>query len=282
MKRFFERKQNRVLVAVIVAALVLVVAVILTVTVTRKHKAYEPETTVPPMELLTDAPVAAETTAEATETESSETDVQTSSKKDENTSVSESDAPKKDKNKDKDKAGGSGSGNKSPVINLGSILLEGRWGMTEYISPSELFDADFLAETGFNKKLCVSTTYRFNKNKTFIITYEVGDENDYVAALREAYKIYYKDEHPEWTPETLDNRMDQDAWKTFWEICEEVIGVSYNAAQISGTYSNDDTTIYYQCDGVAFSETYVIKDKTLTLTGSSEGNDGYPITLTRW
>lgn len=64
---------------------------------------------------------------------------------------------------------------------------------------------------------------------------------------------------------------------------EAVIGVRYDAAEVTGTYSNDETTITYQCDGGwSFSESYVIKDKTLTLTGSSEGNDGYPITLTRW
>lgn len=281
MKKFFENKRNRIIVA-IAAVVILLTVVIATVVVTRKKKAYEPNTTAPSVEVLTEEPTVTEAESESqasTEPVPTEnTDTQSESKTDKNEKTQNS----KSDNASKDKSENNGSNDKKPVINLGSIQLEGRWGMTEYISPSELLDADFIAETGFNKKLSVSTRYQFNSDKTFVITYTVNDENDYVAALREAFIIYYKDEHPEWTPETLENRMDQTAWQTFWEICDAVIGVSYDAAQVSGTYTNDATTIYYRCDGASFSETYVIKDKTLTLTGSSEGNEGYPITLTRW
>lgn len=247
--------------------------------VTRKKNSYEQTATEPPVEIQTDAPTVAESESETvTEPSTAESASDTSAK-----STTDKSSTKSDKdNSSKDKSGDSGSKDKKPVINLGSIRLEGRWGTTESIAPSELFDGDFLAKTGFNKKLSVSTTYQFNSNKTFSITYEIHDRNDYVAAMREAFIIYYKDDHPEWTPETLENRMDQTAWQEFWGICEAVIGVPYDSAEVTGTYSNDETTIYYQCDGVSFSETYVIKDKTLKLTGSSEGNDGYPITLTRW
>lgn len=279
MKKFFESKQNRVIVAVAAAVIVLLTVVLVTVAVTRKKKSYEQTATEPPVEVQTEAPTVAESESETvTEPSTAESESDTSAK-------STTDKPSKKSDKDnssKDKSGDSGSKDKKPVINLGSIRLEGRWGTTESIAPSELFDGDFLAKTGFNKKLSVSTAYQFNSNKTFSITYEIHDRNDYVAAMREAFIIYYQDEHPEWTPEERENRMDQTAWQEFWGICEAVIGVPYDAAEVTGTYSNDETTIYYQCDGVSFSETYVIKDKTLKLTGSSEGNDGYPITLTRW
>ena len=280
MKKFFESKQNRVVVAVAAAVIVLLTAVLVTVAVTRKKKSYEQAATEPPVEIQTDAPTVAESESETvTEPSTAESAPETSAK-----STTDKASTKSDKdNSSKDKSGDSGNKDKKPVIyNLGEIRLEGRWGTTESIAPSELFDGDFLAKTGFNKKLSVSTTYQFNSNKTFSITYEIHDSNDYVAAMREAYTTYFKEIYPEWTPEDLEKRADQTAWYEFWDICEAVIGVRYDAAEVTGTYSNDETTITYQCDGGwSFSESYVIKDKTLTLTGSSEGNDGYPITLTR-
>lgn len=279
MKKFFESKQNRVVVAVAAAVIVLLTAVLVTVAVTRKKKSYEQAATEPPVEIQTDAPTVAESESETvTEPSTAESAPETSAK-----STTDKASTKSDKdNSSKDKSGDSGSKDKKPVIyNLGEIRLEGRWGTTESIAPSELFDGEFLAKTGFNKQLRVSTIYQFDSKKNFSITYEILSSNDYVAAMREAYTAYFKEIYPEWTPEELEKRADQTAWYEFWDICEAVIGVRYDAAEVTGTYSNDETTIYYQCDGVSFSETYVIKDKTLKLTGSSEGNDGYPITLTR-
>ncbi len=274
MKKFFERKQNRLIVAVAAAVIILLTAVLVTVAVTRKKKSYEQAVIEPPVETQTEAPTVTESDPETT------TEPPTTERVPDTSAKSKTDKPST--KSDKDKSSDSGSKDKKPVINLGSIQLEGRWGMTEYISPSELFDGDFLAKTGFNKKLSVSTTYQFNSKKTFSITYEIHDANGYVAAMREAYTVYFKEAYPEWTAEELEKRADQSAWTEFWQICEAVIGVSGDAAEVTGTYSNDETTIYYQCDGVSFSETYVIKDKMLTLTGSSEGNDGYPIILSRW
>lgn len=285
MKKFFESKQNKILVAVAAAVCILIVAVIVTVVITQKHKTYVPEPAVPPTETLTDAPTVFASEAESTEPESTESDTQTSLTKETTASNSKSDAPNKDKNKDKDKSkdktGSSGSGNNTPVINLGSLLLEGRWGTAEYIEPSEVLEADFIARTGFRKQLCVCTEYQFNTNKTFSITYTVGSTSEYVNALREAYRIYLRDMYPEWTSELLESRAERSAWQIYWDICEAVIGVRDDQVGLSGKYSNDDTAIYYQCDGLSFSETYVIKDNTLTLTGSSEGNEGYPIVLHR-
>lgn len=280
MKKFFESKQNRVVVAVAAAVIVLLTAVLVTVAVTRKKKSYEQAATEPPVEVQTEAPTVAESESETvTEPSTAESAPETSAK-----STTDKASTKSDKdNSSKDKSGDSGSKDKKPVIyNLGEIRLEGRWGTTESIAPSELFDGEFLAKTGFNKQLRVSTIYQFDSKKNFSITYEILSSNDYVAAMREAYTAYFKEIYPEWTPEELEKRADQTAWYEFWDICEAVIGVRYDAAEVTGTYSNDETTITYQCDGGwSFSESYVIKDKTLTLTGSSEGNDGYPITLTR-
>lgn len=279
VKKFFESKKNRMIAAIAAMIIVLLAVIIVTVSVTRKKKAYEPETTVPPVETLTQAPTVTESEADTTTAESTtpeETEKGTSAEKDKTPKKSDNDKS------DTDKSGGSGSKNNTPVINLGSILLEGRWSTAEYIAPSELFDSEFLAKTGFNQTLGVSTAYQFNSNKTFLITYEIHSRNDYVRAMREAYTVYFKEIYPEWTPEELEKRSDQTAWQEFWQICEAVIGVSSDSAGISGTYSNDENRIYYQCDGASFSETYVIKDKTLTLTGSSAGNEGYPIVLTRW
>lgn len=282
MKKFFESKQNRVIVAVTAAVIVLLTAVLVTVAVTRKRKTYEQAATEPSVEIQTEAPTVAESESETvTEPQTAERAPETSEK---GTDTSDKSSKKSDKGKsDKDKSDNSGSQDKKPVINLGSIRLEGRWGTTESIAPSELFNGDFLAKTGFNKQLRASTKYQFNSQKKFSITYEILSSNDYVAAMREAYTAYFKEIYPEWTPEELEKRADQTAWQEFWEITNAVIGVTGDAAEVTGTYSNDETTIYYQCDGGwSFSETYVIKDKTLTLTGSSEGNDGYPIKLTRW
>lgn len=281
VKKFFESKKNRMIAAIAAMIIVLLAVIIVTVSVTRKKKAYEPETTVPPVETLTQAPTVTESEADTTTAESTtpeETEKGTSAEKDKDKTPKKSDNDKSDT----DKSGGSGSKNNTPVINLGSILLEGRWSTAEYIAPSELFNSEFLAKTGFNQTLGVSTAYQFNSNKTFLITYEIHSKNDYVRAMREAYTVYFKEIYPEWTPEELEKRSDQTAWQEFWQICEAVIGVSSDSAGISGTYSNDENRIYYQCDGASFSETYVIKDKTLTLTGSSAGNEGYPIVLTRW
>lgn len=282
MKKFFESKQNRVVVAVAAAVIVLLTAVLVTVAVTRKRKTYEQAATEPQVETQTEAPTVAESESEtATEPQTAESAPETSAK---STGTADKSSAKSDKGKsDKDKSDNSGNKDKKPVIyNLGEIRLEGRWGTTESIAPSELFDGEFLAKTGFNKQLRVSTIYQFDSKKNFSITYEILSSNDYVAAMREAYTAYFKEIYPEWTPEELEKRADQTAWYEFWDICEAVIGVRYDAAEVTGTYSNDETTITYQCDGGwSFSESYVIKDKTLTLTGSSEGNDGYPITLTR-
>lgn len=281
MKKFFESKQNRVVVAVVAAVIVLLTAVLVTVAVTRKRKTYEQAATEPQVETQTEAPTVAESESEtATEPQTAESAPETSAK---STGTADKSSAKSDKGKsDKDKSDNSGNKDKKPVINLGSIQLEGRWGTTESIAPSELFDGDFLAKTGFNKTLSVSTTYQYNRDKTFSITYAINSSNDYVAAMREAYTAYFQEIYPEWTPEELEKRADQTAWQEFWVITNAVIGVTGDASEVTGTYTNDENTIHYQCDGGwSFSESYVIKDKTLTLTGSSEGNDGYPITLTR-
>ena len=53
MKKFFESKQNRVVVAVAAAVIVLLTAVLVTVAVTRKRKTYEQAATEPQVETQT-------------------------------------------------------------------------------------------------------------------------------------------------------------------------------------------------------------------------------------
>lgn len=280
MENFFQSKRNRIIVAIVAAVLVLATAVIVTVVLTRKKNAELPEKITQSTEAQTEVQTTTEPQTEAsTETSAPET-----------TETSTKPAAKKDTNSTKPNSKGSSdgksdsSGNKnSPVIDFSPIRLVGRWGISETIQPSELFSAEFIEITGFNKALKVATTYQFNNNNTFTITYEVHWDSSYESALRDAYTIYFREIYPDWTDEEVEYRASQTASRQHWEICAAIIGIESDAGQIGGTYTCDDTTIYYKTsDGTSFSETYILQEKSLKLTGSSEGNEGYPITLSRW
>lgn len=268
------------LVAVAAAVLVFATAIIITIVQVRKRNADLPENTMPSTEASTEAPTTTESQTEAsTEPSSSET-TEASTKATERKDTNSTKTKSSNANEDKP----SSSGNKNqPVIDLSKIRLVGRWGISETVRPSDLFSAEFIEITGFNKDLGVSTAYQFNSNNTFTITYEVHWSSNYESALRDAYKIYFKEIYPEWTEEENHMRADQEATRMRWEISQALIGIDNDIGQISGTYSSDNTKIYYTAsDGTTFNETYVLQEDSLKLTGSSMGNEGYPITLSRW
>ncbi len=284
MKKFFQNKRNIALTAS-AAVLLIVVAIVIAVTVTAKHRAaYEPVEPESQTVSETDAPAISETEPE-TETEPMSASATEPSSKKTDTKKKNTNNQSKDKEKDKDK----GSSNKDPNTPVKITPpwespkdgLIGSWYTNESVAPSELLSEDFISITGFNTDMKVHTIYRFSTDNSFSIEYHVTNFDEYEDALYTAFATYFKATEPGLSPEEFEYKVDKSASYTVNELCQAVIGVWGDQGYIAGTYSYDDTTIRYQCQGESFSETYTLDGDTLKLTGSSLGNEGYPLTLKR-
>lgn len=280
MKKFFQNKRN--IAIVVSAAVVLIVAVagiVVAVTAEKNQAAYEPieadSLSVSQVETLSVSETETEPTTEPiTEPTTVKPVSNTAETAKKNT---------EDTNHDTGKSS-SGEGSKTPVIDLpktGNLI--GNWRANDSIAPSELLSDEFLSITGFNTDMQIAIIYRFSADKSFSIEYYIENYQGYADALRDAYAIYIKAINPDISPEDFEHDVGQSASYTMHELCQAAIGCEWgaNMSCIFGSYSYDSNTIWYQCDGTSFSETYMLDGDTLKLTGSSFGNEGYPITLKR-
>lgn len=257
-----------------IAAGVVVLAVVLTVALTRN-----PAQEIPQIEPDTQAVATTQetTTAPITETETAET---------QSTEIKPDSAPTTDKTTTKkaekpkattEKATTEPSTAKEPTQ---KDALIGIWRTTEYIQPSELYGSEFLDISGFSTPLEISVSYSFQKGGSFKMTFSFANRDVFEDKLYDAYYIYCQTIDPTVSEEELDHRAGIASSLDCNQFSEAMIGSSVsNTTYIVGTYTLDDSNIYYKTDAESFSETYRLNDNTLTLTGSSLGNEGYPITL---
>lgn len=263
-----------------IAAGVVVFAVVLTVALTRNPaqeiSLIEPDTqAVATTQETTTVPITqtqtAETQAPETEPESAPTNDKTTAKKAEkpkSTTEKATTAPTKP----------------STTKNYAwQEALVGSWSITEYIQPDELYDREFLEITGFSTPFQLHTRYRFHDNGNFTMTFSFANRETFERDLRDAYYIYFQTQNPDMSEQELDYYPSRTSSYECNEFCETFLGsFGDNTTYITGTYTCDDKTIYYQTDsGETFSETYQMTDTALTLTGSSLGNEGYPVTLNK-
>lgn len=115
------------------------------------------------------------------------------------------------------------------------------------------------------------------------MTFSFANREDFEHDLRDAYYIYFQTKNPNMSEQECANYATRSSSYDCNNFCLDFLGgFGDNTTYIAGTYTCDDKTIYYQTDsGETFSETYRITDTALTLTGSSFGNEGYPITLSK-
>ncbi|MDO4154507.1 MAG: hypothetical protein Q4E21_06605 [Clostridia bacterium] len=263
-----------------IAAGVVVLAVVLTVALTRN-----PAQEIPQIEPDTQAVATTQetTTAPITETETAETQ-STETKPDSAPTTDKTTTKKAEKPKATTEKATTEPTKPSTTKNYAwQEALVGSWGITETIQPSELYDSEFLEISGFSTPLELYTGYRFYYNGNFKMTFSFANRKDFEEKLRNAYYIYFQTTNPALTQQELEYYAGRTSSYECNEFCITFLGgYGDSTTYITGTYTCDDRTIYYQTDsGEAFSETYQITDTALTLTGSSLGNEGYPVTLNK-
>ena len=121
--------------------------------------------------------------------------------------------------------------------------------------------------------------YTFENLDRFRCYTSVSNKSTILSEARKAIEAYYK-------PSLDDGSIDKN---TYDDYCQYAI-VDYEDAiesvefTLSGTYSVNKAqdTVTYRVSGVEpFSEYFVVNGNKLTFTGSSLGNEGYPITFTK-
>ena len=155
--------------------------------------------------------------------------------------------------------------------------LAGTYSYTESISPqefySEVYDAD-ICKTNIR----VKTIYNFDANGNFSMRIRIENEATVRADIK-AIVVKIVKASCEEEGVAFDENMQAIAENEADRAADELIDTLANS--ISGKYRIDGNKIIYTINGTEIYETFVLNGNTLTLTGSSEGNEGYPQTMTK-
>lgn len=151
--------------------------------------------------------------------------------------------------------------------------LVGEWVYNEIVSPQNFYTDFYNAEiTKTNIKM--RTTYKFNSDGTFSVGISIVNisevRKEYRSLVVEAGRVKIESQGGMLTPE---NVLSYEAYAD--EILKEIC-----TAQ-EGKYTVDGNKIVYTINGKSHYETFTLDGNRLTLTGSSNSNEGYPVKLTK-
>lgn len=153
------------------------------------------------------------------------------------------------------------------------INLAGTWIYDEKVTP-QVFYSEFYNAEITKTNIEMRTTYKFNSNGTVSIGVSIANisevRKEYRSLMVEAGRINVESKGDYLTPDDVLYYEDY-ADKVLKQICSEQ----------KGKYTIDGNKIVYTINGETYYETFTINGSELILTGSSNSDKGYPITMTK-
>lgn len=153
------------------------------------------------------------------------------------------------------------------------INLVGTWIYDEKVTPQKFYSEFYNPEiTKTNVEM--RTTYEFKKDGTFKTGISIKNisevRKEYRSLMVAAGRVNIESNGDYLTPDDVLYYEDY-ADKILDEIC----------TLQQGTYEVINNRIYYTINGKTYYETFTVNGNELTLTGSSNSNEGYPITMVK-
>lgn len=149
--------------------------------------------------------------------------------------------------------------------------LAGTWIYDEKVTP-QVFYSEFYNSEITKTNIEMSTTYKFNSNGTVIIGVSITNisevRKEYRSLMVEAGRVNVESKGDFLTPDDV-LYYEEYADKVLKQICSEQ----------KGKYTVDGNKIVYTINNETYYETFTLKGNELILTGSSNSDDVYPITL---
>lgn len=153
------------------------------------------------------------------------------------------------------------------------INLVGTWIYDEKVTPQKFYSEFYNPEiTKTNVEM--RTTYEFKEDGTFIVSISIENisavRKEYRALMVEAGRVNIESKGDYLTTDDVLYYEDY-ADKILEEICTSK----------KGTYEVTNNRIHYTINGETYYETFTVNENELTLTGSSNSDEGYPITMVK-
>lgn len=153
------------------------------------------------------------------------------------------------------------------------VVFFGEWVYDEIATPQEFY-SEFYDPEITSASVEMRTTYKFNDDGTFSISINIENisevRKEYRALMVAAGRANIESKGEMLTPDDVLFYEDY-ADKVLEQICTVQ----------NGTYEVSDNRIFYTINGETYYETFTVNGNELTLTGSSDSDKGYPITLVK-
>lgn len=153
------------------------------------------------------------------------------------------------------------------------INLVGTWIYDEKVT-SQKFYSEFYNPEITKTNVEMRTTYEFKEDGTFIVSISIENisavRKEYRALMVETGRVNIESKGDYLTTDDVLYYEDY-ADKILEEICTSK----------KGTYEVTNNRIHYTINGETYYETFTVNENELTLTGSSNSDEGYPITMVK-
>lgn len=153
------------------------------------------------------------------------------------------------------------------------VVFFGEWVYDEIATPQEFY-SEFYDPEITSTSVELRTTYKFNDDGTFSISINIENisevRKEYRSLMVAAGRVNIESRGEILTPDDVLYYEDY-ADKVLEQICTVQ----------NGTYEVSDNRIFYTINGETYYETFTVSGNELTLTGSSDSDKGYPITLVK-
>lgn len=153
------------------------------------------------------------------------------------------------------------------------INLVGTWIYDEKVTPQKFYSEFYNPEiTKTNVEM--RTTYEFKEDGTFIVSISI--EN--ISAVRKEYRALMV-ETGRLNIESKGDYLTTDDVLYYEDYADKILEEICTSKK--GTYEVTNNRIHYTINGETYYETFTVNGNELTLTGSSNSDEGYPITMVK-
>ena len=218
-----------------------------------------------------------ESTTEESTTEESTTEESTTEKEESTTKKKESNTKKETTTKKKESTTKTSdketTTKKQTETGVTMEQIAGTYVATETITPQEFYGEYYDSEI-CKTTLKIKTYYEFGPTGNFVTYTKIENES----AIRAEYKAVMVKVAKE-SCEAEGVEFDDETRAYAEEMADEVIDAI--TEETYATYEIQGNKFVYTIDGYSINETFTLNGKNIVLTGSSIGNEGYPITLVK-